>query len=178
MGQRRLTPEERSLWEALASTVRPIKGRRAVPLPSRAIAPADPAARLISVAVPQVRHVPPPRSPAAVLDTSWEKRIRSGALAPDLSIDLHGHSLSAAHMRLDRALTMALAQGARTLLVITGKPRKGEMSSHGSMRGAIRAEIGHWLQTSAHADAIASVRQAHPRHGGEGALYIILRRKK
>ena len=46
------------------------------------------------------------------------------------------------------------------------------------MRGAIRAEIGDWLALSGYADAIASVRIAHPRHGGRGALYVILRRKK
>ncbi len=95
-----------------------------------------------------------------------------------MSIDLHGHNLTAAHLHLNRALAGALAQGVRTLLVVTGKPRQRNDNSSNSHRGAIRAEIGHWLQTSPHADAIASVRVAHPRHGGDGALYVILRRKK
>ncbi|PZU63665.1 MAG: DNA mismatch repair protein MutS [Sphingobium sp.] len=94
--------------------------------------------------------ITPARTPAAVLDTGWEKRIRSGNIAPDMSIDLHGHNLAGAHVR------------------------------HGdsSRRGAIRGEIGHWLETSPYADRIASVRIAHPRHGGDGAIYLILRRKK
>lgn len=120
----------------------------------------------------------PARPPAAVLDDRWEKQIKRGALAPEMAIDLHGHSLSAAHVQLDRALAEARMRDVRVLLVVTGKPRK--MADHGGtgQRGAIRAEIGHWLDSSPHADAIASVRTAHPRHGGEGALYIILRRKK
>lgn len=113
-----------------------------------------------------------------MLDSSWEKRVRGGMLAPDMAIDLHGHSLAAAHLQLDRALTRAVASGARTLLVVTGKPRKRDDNFSQSQRGAIRSEIGHWIQASPHADAIASVRVAHPRHGGDGALYVILRRKK
>lgn len=98
-------------------------------------------------------------------------------MAPDMAIDLHGHSLAAAHVRLNQALAAAWARDARILLVVTGKPPK-TASAGGSRRGAIRGEIGHWLETSSYADRIASVRIAHQRHGGEGALYVILRRKK
>ncbi|CAN5219419.1 hypothetical protein BH10PSE12_BH10PSE12_27290 [soil metagenome] len=114
----------------------------------------------------------------AKLDNSWEKRIRGGSLVPDLSVDLHGHTLAAAHLRLTRTLATALAQDARVLLVVTGRPRNPSENGGASGRGAIRAEIGHWLTSGAHADLIASVRTAHPRHGGAGALYVILRRKK
>lgn len=95
-----------------------------------------------------------------------------------MTIDLHDHSLAAAHVRLDQAIDAAMARDARVLLVVTGKPRKRDDSSSLYRRGAIRAEIGHWLGRGRHAAQIASVRNAHPRHGGEGALYIILRRKK
>jgi DNA-nicking Smr family endonuclease len=111
-----------------------------------------------------------------VLDRGWEKRIRSGQLQPERSIDLHGHTLAAAHVVLDQALGQAVRDGVRVLLVITGKPRPTR-STPGA-RGAIRAEIGHWLERSPHADRIASVRSAHPRHGGDGALYVILRRDR
>lgn len=118
------------------------------------------------------------RAPVAVLDSGWERRIRNGTLAPDMAIDLHGHSLAAAHARLNQALSAALARDARVLLIVTGKPPKTASSSGGSRRGAIRGEIGHWLETGSYADRIASVRIAHQRHGGDGALYVILRRKK
>ena len=64
------------------------------------------------------------------------------------------------------------------MLVVTGKPPKSPSANGGTRRGAIRGEIGHWLETSSYADRIASVRIAHQRHGGDGALYVILRRKK
>lgn len=95
-----------------------------------------------------------------------------------MTIDLHGHSLSAAYSRLNQALASAWARDVRILLVVTGKPPKSPSASGGSRRGAIRGEIGHWLETSSYADRIASVRIAHRRHGGDGALYVILRRKK
>jgi DNA-nicking Smr family endonuclease len=112
----------------------------------------------------------------ATLDSGWEKRFRSGSVQPERSIDLHGHSVAAAHAVLDTALGQAVRDGIRVLLIVTGKPRPGRLPPEG--RGAIRAEIGHWLEGSPHADRIASVRVAHPRHGGEGALYVILRRAR
>ncbi len=113
-----------------------------------------------------------------MLDSGWERRIRSGAISPDMSIDLHGHTLAAAHAQLNQAIAQGLSRDARVLLVVTGKPPKSAAAGASSRRGAIRHEIGHWLETSPYADRIASVRVAHPRHGGDGALYLILRRKK
>ena len=66
-----------------------------------------------------------------------------------------------------------MSAGDRVLLLITGKPRAGA-----ERRGAIRAAVGDWLAASRHAAAIAAVRNAHPRHGGSGALYIVLRRRR
>lgn len=179
MARRPLSPDEQALWDAVARTVRPL---RPGGQPVAAVAAGRP--RPVPVA-PQPRPapapviLPPARSPAPILDSSWEKRIRGGNLAPDLSIDLHGHSLSAAHARLNHAIAQAWMQGARILLVVTGRPPKIRgVTGAESRRGAIRAEIGHWLESGPHADQIASVRVAHPRHGGDGALYIILRRKK
>jgi DNA-nicking Smr family endonuclease len=116
-------------------------------------------------------------APVPVLDSSWEKKIRGGRLVPDVSIDLHGLNLAAAHLRLERLLADAVANDLRVLLVVTGKPRSHRpLPGESGKRGAIRAEIGDWLARSAFASRIASVRAAHLRHGGEGALYIILRR--
>jgi DNA-nicking Smr family endonuclease len=178
MAGRRLSPDERAAWASVARTVRAIGPVHQIS-ESEAGAPSRPV-----VAQPKGERAPPAftsptpsRRPADVLDSRWERDIRRGALAPDRSIDLHGHSLAAAHARLDRTLDEALAQGVRVLLVVTGKPRKP--SEDGARaRGLIRAEIGHWLETGRHSDAIASVRTAHPRHGGDGAIYVILRRKR
>lgn len=176
---RRLSAEERDIWARLARSVTPLPGRAGLP-PEAAVpvAAAPGLAPKPSPAAPsRVAVVPRPRSPSPVLDSTWERRIVTGAIIPELSVDLHGHTLDAAHRRLNDALGHAVARQARVLLVVTGNPRPAAHGPAGQKaRGAIRAEIGDWLALSGHADAIASVRTAHPRHGGKGALYVILRR--
>ncbi len=178
MARRSLSPEEQALWDALTRSVRPIRAVARQPMMSAVPLKQGAEPKRLTPA-PLARSAPPPaRVPTPMLDSGWEHRIRNGKLSPDITIDLHGHSLSSAHLRLGQAIAMGLAQGARVLLVITGKPPKKAEAGDSSRRGAIRREIGHWLETSSYADRIASVRIAHPRHGGDGALYVILRRRK
>lgn len=177
MPRRSLTSDEQALWTALTRSIRPLRpGARVSAIPTVPVA----AKEKTGLTVPSARTVAtaPPRTPAATLDSGWERRIRSGNLTPDMTIDLHGHSLSAAHARLNQALASAWARDVRIMLIVTGKPPKSPSAGGGPRRGAIRGEIGHWLETSSYADRIASVRIAHQRHGGGGALYVILRRKK
>jgi DNA-nicking Smr family endonuclease len=113
------------------------------------------------------------KGPSNTLDGSWDRRLSRGMVQPDLSVDLHGHTLDTAYRTLDQGLQEAIAGGARMLLLVTGKPRDPSTG-----RGAIRAAVGDWLSASRHAGRIAAVRGAHPRHGGTGALYIVLRRQR
>lgn len=182
MPPRRLNPDERAAWNQLARTVRPLRPAR-VPredpgTSTEAAAEASKARKCLMPAAPAKVPSAPAPAPAEVLDSSWERRIQRGQLQPEMAIDLHGHSLALAHQRLERALAEAMARGVRVLLVITGKARERAVSGDRPGRGAIRAEIGFWLENSPLAHCIASVRNAHPRHGGAGALYVILRRKK
>lgn len=181
MAGRRLSPEEQMLWGKVVRTVRPMPGRKISVAPDIPTGDAGRMKRLPITSAVTVSAKPPSkaaRHPVDVLDTSWEKRIARGALIPDRSIDLHGHTLDSAHHHLDMALSAAIRSGARVLLVVTGKPRPASHAHGEKPRGAIRAEIGHWLAASPYADSIASIRPAHPRHGGAGAIYVILRRNK
>ena len=125
---------------------------------------------------------PAPRQSATftanTLDASWDKKLAKAVLSPDFTLDLHGHSLSAAHARLDQGLAQATLMEARLVLVITGRPRPAEAADRGERRGAIRAKVLDWLALGPHASRIAAVRPAHRRHGGAGALYVVLRRPK
>nr|WP_299648716.1 Smr/MutS family protein [Sphingomonas bacterium] len=116
------------------------------------------------------------REPNNTLDGSWDRRLSRGMMSPDVTLDLHGHTLGSAHALLDQGLDRALARGDRLLLLVTGKPPRPE-SERPHTRGAIRAAVADWLAASRFADRIAAVRGAHPRHGGAGALYIVLRKK-
>ncbi|USU07160.1 Smr/MutS family protein [Sphingomonadaceae bacterium OTU29MARTA1] len=151
----------------VAAPTVPVKATKPSKALTRAIAAARPVPSKPVAAVPSARQ--------NTLDGSWDKKLTRGIVSPDSSIDLHGHNLSSAHALLDEGLSRAIARGDRVLLLVTGKPPRPE-SERPHARGAIRAAIADWLAASRHADAIAAVRGAHPRHGGQGALYIVLRR--
>jgi DNA-nicking Smr family endonuclease len=170
---RRLGPEEQRLWARVVESVRPI-GRALPPPPTEAdeADEADTAAALAPAAAPPPTPRARPR-PGNTLDSRWDKSLARGLAAPDLVLDLHGHNLATAYDLLDRRLEQAIASGARLMLLVTGKPPRPDGRSK---RGAIRAAVGDWLAASRHAGRIAAVRGAHKSHGGEGALYIVLRR--
>jgi DNA-nicking Smr family endonuclease len=114
---------------------------------------------------------------ANTLDGGWDRKLATGSVAPDLTIDLHGCSLDQAHDRLDHGLARAIAHGARVILLVTGKAPRAESSRlDRPLRGIIRALVHDWIAAGPHTGRIAAIRSAHPRHGGAGALYIILRR--
>jgi DNA-nicking Smr family endonuclease len=98
-------------------------------------------------------------------------------MAPDFTLDLHGHGLDAAYTRLISGVGQARAMGARTVLLVTGKSRPVDPADRGQRRGAIRAKVLDWLAASEHGSAIAAIRKAHRHHGGDGALLIVLKRK-
>jgi DNA-nicking Smr family endonuclease len=173
--KRRLAPEEKALWARVIATVRPLHGSAAPepePEPQAAPQPKPAPAK----AIPKQAATPPRAQPGTTLDGTWDRRLSRGLVAPDVTVDLHGHNLATAYSLLDSRLDQAVAMGARVLLLITGKPPQGE--DRPVKRGAIRAAVGDWLAASPHAADIAAVRGAHPRHGGQGALYIVLRRKR
>ena len=181
----RLSAEECALWARVAATVTPMEGRAMpqAPTSSAISSSTEIAGRLRAQpgrgapadnAPPLPAKRPPVSPPTDTLDGGWDRRLRQGTVAPERTIDLHGHTLISAQSALEHALARAVADDVRVLLVITGKPPKPEAKG----RGLIRASIGDWLGTSGYRDRIAAVRHAHPRHGGNGALYLILRRKR
>lgn len=181
MPGRRLAPEEAALWARVMASVRPIEPGRRPTAPAPAAAPASPArpAKPVKTPAAAAPKAEPKKRPAVgvTLDGGWDRRLSRGVVEPDRTIDLHGHTLDTAYRLLDGALAHAIASGERVILLVTGRPpRAGSDRPHA--RGAIRAAVGDWLAGSRHSGAIAAVRGAHPRHGGAGALYIVLRRAR
>lgn len=188
---RGLLPDEAELWGRVARTVTPLRrvSRKLAETDPVMAAPLEPAPAPKPAARVQGRVPPPPPPPVAAperqrpldrhgLDGSWEKKLARAEVHPDFTLDLHGHGLDAAYARLDHGLAQALAMGARVVLVITGKPRPVEAADRGERRGAIRAKLLDWLAHGSHAHRIASVRGAHRKHGGAGAVYVILKRTR
>jgi len=182
MAGRRLSADETALWRRVMAGVRPLPGREALPVliepetrAAKPMRPVNPRPAVSTRKAPSTTVRPP--AAAATLDASWDRRLSRGLVSPDRSIDLHGHGLQGAYTLLDQALERAIASGERLVLLVTGKPPPRE-SERPHARGAIRAAVGDWLAASRHSDRIAAVRGAHPRHGGAGALYIVLRRTR
>jgi DNA-nicking Smr family endonuclease len=193
---RKLGSEEKALWGRVMATVKPLHPVKAVtkpvaeikPLaaaknksPTKQIALASKAQLLValdaSATVRKSTPKPPPPAPRPkpTLDGTWDRQINKGAIIPDVSVDLHGSGLASAYARLDGALEQAIAQKLRVVLLVTGHQRAHDRAS-GEGRGAIASVVRDWLAASRHSSAIAAVRNAHPRHGGAGALYIVLKR--
>ena len=186
-----LDDNEKAMWARVIASVTPMHAAKpvaskpaispALPIKSAATAKAATPAKpviLVKQATPKAARVnPAPPKPAALnnLDGSWDRRIGKGAVIPDVSVDLHGSGLSSAYARLDGALEQAIAQNMRVILLVTGKVRAHDRAT-GQGRGAIASVVRDWLSASRHASRISAVRGAHPRHGGTGALYIILKR--
>ena len=171
---RRLSPDEQKLWARVVDSVQPIRPATASPPAPAAEAAPPPEPQPAKRPAPAPRLVPPPRkAPGVTLDSTWDRRLSRGLAQPDALLDLHGHDLATAYSLLDRRLEQAIGAGARLMLLVTGKPPGPQRPVK---RGAIRAAVGDWLAASRHAGRIAAVRGAHPRHGGQGALYIVLRR--
>ena len=191
---RQLSSDEAAVWRKVAQTVRPLERKtrqqaeppapiiKQVPEP-QPVAVAQTSSKLAITSARRANVIAQPIRPRTAeakvgLDASWERKVARGGIEPDFSLDLHGSSLDQAYVRLMHGLAQARAMGARVVLIVTGKPRPTEAADRGQARGAIRAKIIDWLNASEHAGAVAAIRGAHRRHGGPGALYVVLKRPR
>ena len=184
MTGRRLAPEEKLLWGRVMATVKPL--HPAKPVATTPLADKIPTPPKANSAVTKIKSKPtsimrPVKAEAVKpaidnnLDSHWDRRFHKGVVSPDISVDLHGQGLATAYARLDHTLEQAIHQRMRVILLVTGNVRSHDRAS-GQGRGAIAAVVRDWLAASRHASSISAVRGAHPRHGGGGALYIVLKR--
>src|SRR5262249_48894168 len=119
------------------------------------------------------RPAAPPLAAGDVVgvDRRLAERLRRGRLPIESTLDLHGLTQDEAHASLDRFITMAVAKGIRTVLVVTGKGR-------GDGGGVLKATLPRWLNTPGLRRHLLAFAMARPEHGGTGAVYILLRRSK
>lgn len=166
-----LTDEERDLWQQATKDVTPLpKKRLAKPAASQAVLPAPRKKIKPSPVLPAPN--PAPTLSKGGIDTSTAAKVKRGEFAIDGRIDLHGMTLAEAHVRLTAFIESSCRQGLRCLLVITGKGRRE------AGQPTIQKEAPRWLAHSQLAGRILMISSAQPRHGGKGALYVLLRRQK
>lgn len=193
MARRRkgISPEDQAIWQRLADSTKALRAPAEKP---KATEP------LISVVKRQPLKITPfvlggksdaPKTQISLASDVLEKssiqmdrrnfdRLRKGRLRPEAYLDLHGMTADVAHARLNEFVQAAHVSDLRLVLVITGKGRVWHDDS-GVMplrKGILRHSVPHWLAQPTLKSRILQVSQAHDKHGGGGALYVYLRRRR
>jgi DNA-nicking Smr family endonuclease len=192
-------PADVDLWHEVAKSVAPLPPKakreaRARREPGEAVSPAGPPERKTVApkrpgAVPAPKppvlprpSAPPPLTPRSApgLDARSFERLRRGQLPIEATIDLHGHTLEEAHRALGPFLEEAHARGKRCVLVITGKGsgKRGEEEFGAMRRATLREKVPAWLNEQPTRGRILAFVPAQPKHGGAGALYLLLKRRR
>ena len=185
--------DDLALWRKVAETVKPLERRKVRFRPKTASAAIDistgPIAAKPSPKLKTVRRSLTPtrtekrdaatnRQPVlshgetAGVDGRTAGRLRRGKLPIEATLDLHGHRQDDAHRALIGFVTAHHAAGRRCLLVVTGKGLRGESG------GVLRQKVPLWLNAAPLRDKVLAFDFARPEHGGSGAIYLLLRRKR
>lgn len=177
---RRLSSDDLALWHGVTRSVRPLRKRmRTVesivetvdePKPERTPKRAAAASPGAPPPAPSAPKKPPAIAP---LDRKAKQKIARGRESIDARLDLHGHTQAEAHAALYRFLRRTQAKGGRVALVITGKGGRGE-----SGRGVLKRSVPLWLALPEFRELVIGFDSAAIAHGGEGALYVRLRKVK
>jgi DNA-nicking Smr family endonuclease len=173
---RLLSAEELELWSIVTADVRPSRPRPARSRPETPAAPArSPAVSAADTArpKPEARRKEPP---IADIDHRTRTKLRRGQLEVDAKLDLHGLRQDEAQRALIEFLRRAQANGAKMAIVVTGKGQRAYGLS-GADGGVLRRMAPMWLQAPALRDVVVSYGEAARLHGGEGALYVRIRRR-
>jgi DNA-nicking Smr family endonuclease len=178
--KRDLSEEERALWESVAKHVKPLRKRHRVAKPPAALPEAEtkvtvrPA--ISSKHVAPARSVPPskPPPPLAPIGRRERSHLSRGRKEIDARLDLHGMTQTRAHRALFGFLQRAHHDGLTFVLIITGKGKLGAESE----RGVLRRQVPQWLGLPEFRSLVVGFEEAHIGHGGEGALYVRVRRAR
>ncbi len=173
---RKLTAEERELWARLSQTVRPLaKVAPAAEPPSTSTSkPKKNRAEHGAVAAPAPQpNATTQRPPLAPMEARKRRRLARGLSEIDARIDLHGVRQERAFLLLQAFLRQAQSRGHRVVLIVTGKGRAG-----GDGRGVLRQAVPAWLARPDLRHLVVGFEPANRRHGGEGALYVRIRRRR
>jgi DNA-nicking Smr family endonuclease len=178
--KRSLTQDEHALWTTVTRSVAPLRRRKAAPAePAAEPLPAPPPAKSQSrpaapSAGPTAPSKPPPLAP---LGRRLRQKLGRGAEPVDARIDLHGMTQAGAHAALLRFLLRAQHDGAKVVLVITGKGARPGADPYAE-RGVLKRQVPLWLESAELRGLVVGFESANIGHGGAGALYVRVRRAR
>jgi DNA-nicking Smr family endonuclease len=179
--KRGLSEEERALWESVAKQTKPLRKKHRAAKPEAASPDTEAHAVAKPAALP--RSLPPASAPGmqkpavpplAPLGRRERSQLSRGRKDIEARLDLHGMTQTRAHRALSGFLQRAHLDGLTFVLVITGKGKMGAESE----RGVLRRQVPQWLSQPEFRALVVAFEEAHIGHGGEGALYVRIRRSK
>jgi len=159
---------DRALWAEITKDVTPLAGKTAPKVPKES----PPASKTGQkpVSRPSKPRPEPVKAQSAETDRRTEERFRRGQMPLEATLDLHGYTRPEAYEALKLFISGAYEAGKRCVLVITGKGRQGE--------GPLKREVPLWLKESQQSGHVLKWTAAQPQHGGNGALYVLIRRNR
>jgi DNA-nicking Smr family endonuclease len=179
--KRSLSEEERALWDSVAKQTKPLRKK---PRPAKAnadlpdaeaLSAAKPAASPKPLSAAKIPRTPLPAAPPlAPLGRRERSQLSRGRKEIDARLDLHGMTQTRAHRALSGFLQRAHSDGLTFVLIITGKGKMGAESE----RGVLRRQVPQWLSLPEFRPLVVGFEEAHIGHGGEGALYVRIRRSR
>ena len=187
MKKRDLSDDEKELWEEFSKSTEPLphqnqKNRKTVPGKKKLI-------NSVNLKDEKKHYIGGKKSPAHVdkapvssvlsMDSKLHSKMRQGKIRPEAKLDLHGLNLSQAQPILTKFVLDAHGKGLRLILIITGKGRKTE--DHDIIpkrKGILKANVPNWLSMEPLSSKILQITNAHVKHGGGGAFYVYLRKKR
>lgn len=191
--QKTLSREDQELWELVKKSATPIHAASFTPVSvSKISTPVIEGYRpLKTVKIKPVKEallrfdlaadpMQPLTRATKILDKRTHDRLRKGKTAPEARIDLHGMTAAQAHGTLRGFIRTSHARGLRLVLVITGKgsTAREEVGIMPTRSGVLRHALPQWLGMPDMHPMILQISSAHQRHGGGGAYYVYLKRKR
>lgn len=185
---RHLSSDEKALWDSVARQTVPMSPKKVRKTELKDGSDKTPVKDRVPIAPFKVGEMSSASTaigkragskPQVLMDAGAFAKLKRGKLSPERRIDLHGMTLSQAHPALIRFILDAYSDQKRLVLVITGKGNRNDPKGPFEVqRGVLRRQVPMWLSAPPLSTYILQSVPSHQRHGGDGALYVYLRRPR
>ena len=187
MKKRDLSDDEKQLWKEFSKSTKPLRNQNQKNQETRpekkkrinSLNLKDQEKYFMGVQKPPAHVDKTPGLPILSMDSKLHTKMRQGKIRPEAKLDLHGLNLSQAQPILTKFVLGAHGKGLRLILIITGKGRNTE--DHDIIpkrKGILKASVPNWLAMEPLSSKILQITNAHVKHGGGGAFYVYLRKKR
>ena len=187
MKKRDLSDDEKELWKEFSRSTKPLphqnkKTQQRTPEIKKRINPVDLKGQeqyLMGAQKTSAHLKKTPAFPMLSMDYKLHTKMRQGKIRPQAKLDLHGLNLAQAQPTLTKFILDAHGKGLRLILIITGKGRNSEdYDVIPKRKGVLKASVPNWLSMEPLSSKILQITNAHVKHGGGGAFYVYLRKKR